>query len=109
MFLHFRSPSSQANILVDTNGEIRITAFGSTSLVAADDFNPGHGGSSIPWTAPELIDPSKYGLQKAATSKATDLYSFACTCVEVTTSPILDVLKSLTMMCEVVYRTITIS
>ena len=33
--------------------------------------------------APELIDPAMFGLAKFRRTRATDIYSFACVCVEV--------------------------
>ncbi len=79
----FNAHSAQANVLLDSDVKVRLTPFGSTAVVSADDFShPGQGGS-VAWVAPELIDLKRYNFTAAASSRATDVYSFACTCVEV--------------------------
>ncbi|TCD69553.1 hypothetical protein EIP91_007177 [Steccherinum ochraceum] len=41
-----------------------------------------HGGGAIRWQAPELIDPEEFGLSSSRPTFASDMYSFACICVE---------------------------
>lgn len=51
----------------------------------ATSYNYGsiHGGGAIHFTAPELIDPEELGFTSRRPTYASDIYSFACTCIEV--------------------------
>ena len=56
------------------------------SLVgSATAFNYGsmHGGGKQRWLAPELIEPSAFDLENKRPSRASDIFSFGCTCIEV--------------------------
>jgi serine/threonine protein kinase len=41
-----------------------------------------------PWMAPELLDPQKMGLESFQRTFASDIYAFACVCVEVSAVPV---------------------
>ena len=75
----------QGNLLVDGNGRIRITDFGTSLLADATGYNYGsiHGGGALRWTAPELIDPEEFGLETRRPTYSSDVYSFGCVCIEV--------------------------
>lgn len=56
------------------------------SVIAdATPYNYGsiHGGGAIRWTAPELIAPEDFGSDTRRPTCSSDVYSFACVCVEV--------------------------
>lgn len=40
-------------------------------------------GGAFGWLAPELIDPESFGLDSTRPTFASDVYSFACVCIEV--------------------------
>lgn len=44
------------------------------------------GGSEL-WQAPELLDPALFGLTSFRPTYKSDLFSFACLCIEVSTEP----------------------
>jgi serine/threonine protein kinase len=63
----------------------RITDFGLTVFAEATTGRfPGTSGKgSLQWMSPELLDPHKMGLPFFARTRASDIYAFACVCVEV--------------------------
>ena len=72
----------QCNVLIDEEGSACVADYGlldATGLVQRPTRKP------IQWLAPELIDPAKYSLEFRRT-KATDVYCFACFCIEVCSS-----------------------
>ncbi|KAF4564566.1 hypothetical protein EYR40_010732 [Pleurotus pulmonarius] len=74
-----------ANILMDADWHVRIADFG-LAILAETTFSDE--GSSVPgavrWMAPELFMGTPQSAEtKFGRTKATDVYSFACTCVEV--------------------------
>lgn len=73
------------NILIDENGSACLTDFGMSLISEATAYNYGsiHGGGAIRWQAPELIDPEEFGLESTRPTPLSDVFSFACTCVEV--------------------------
>lgn len=42
-----------------------------------------HGGGAIRWKAPELIDSEEFGLPDSRPTPQSDVFSFACMCIEV--------------------------
>ena len=45
-----------------------------------------HGGGATRWTAPELMDPEDFNCESDRPTTRSDMYSFACICVEVSFS-----------------------
>ncbi|KAF7426300.1 hypothetical protein PC9H_008668 [Pleurotus ostreatus] len=79
-----------ANILMDSDWHVRIADFG-LAILAETTFSDE--GSSVPgavrWMAPELFMGTPQSTEtKFGRTKATDVYSFACTCVELCTGRI---------------------
>ncbi|TCD71936.1 hypothetical protein EIP91_000068 [Steccherinum ochraceum] len=72
------------NVLVDDDHCVRLTDFGMAVIAEATSYQyaSNHGGGALRWTAPELIDPEQLGLKSSRPTFASDIYSFACTCVE---------------------------
>ncbi|KAJ3485630.1 hypothetical protein NLI96_g4832 [Meripilus lineatus] len=69
------------NILVDSTGNMKLTDFGMAVIAEATQSHTGTRGSYA-WLAPEVIDPDHFGLKHAQSTFASDIYSFACVCVE---------------------------
>lgn len=70
----------QENILIDGDGNARITDFG---LVAILDSTSSCGGGSYRWMSPELFCPDIFGLHKVVQTKPSDCYALAMTIYEV--------------------------
>lgn len=83
-FFQAITDSSQANILADNDWHAVLSDFGLTvfgdATVATHTSNP-HG--SIRWMAPELLNPEIFDLDKFLKTRASDVYAFACVCLEV--------------------------
>ncbi|THV05537.1 kinase-like protein [Dendrothele bispora CBS 962.96] len=75
-----------SNILVDEEWHARLADFGLAvfSDVTITTHNSHHGGS-IRWMAPELHHPQAFGLKHFRRTFQTDVYSFACLCIELYT------------------------
>ena len=80
--------SFQLNVLVNCSGRGCLADFGLANLVDEDILcwtsiqTTGHQSSgTLRWQAPELIDPPSDELANATI--ASDIYSFACVCYEV--------------------------
>ncbi|TDL22512.1 kinase-like protein [Rickenella mellea] len=81
-----------ANVLVDENCEPRIADFGlarmidshPTSIVATS-FN---GKGTMRWQAPELLDASRFCGISLGVTTMSDVYAYACLCLEVFTGRI---------------------
>ena len=73
------------NVLVDGNGAVRLTDFGLSLISEGTAYNYGshHGGGAIRWSAPELFDPEEFGLDSSRPTFSSDVYAFACVCIEV--------------------------
>ncbi|KAL4257574.1 Protein kinase domain-containing protein [Pleurotus pulmonarius] len=75
-----------ANILVDAEWHVQIADFGLAVLAEtafSDESSPATG--AVRWMAPELFEPFQDSEEESGRTKATDVYSFACTCVELST------------------------
>ncbi|TCD66580.1 hypothetical protein EIP91_001137 [Steccherinum ochraceum] len=72
------------NILVDACGDVKLTDFGMSVAADGTPYNYGstHGGGAVRWTAPELIEPEEFGFPNRRPTVQSDVYSFACICVE---------------------------
>ncbi|KAJ7083620.1 kinase-like domain-containing protein [Mycena belliarum] len=73
-----------ANILLDDQGHVRLADFGLTVFADGPRARTNRGGSTR-WMAPELLDPSSCGLEVFQRTFASDVYSFACVCLELYT------------------------
>ncbi|KAJ6536002.1 kinase-like domain-containing protein [Mycena vulgaris] len=73
-----------ANILLDDQGHVRLADFGLT-VFADGPLAPTNRGGSLRWMAPELLDPASCGLEVFQRTFASDIYSFACVCLELYT------------------------
>ena len=73
------------NILVDDDGHARLADFGMALIAEGTAYNYGslHGGGAIRWSAPELLDPEEFGFENSRPTFQSDIYAFACMCVEV--------------------------
>jgi serine/threonine protein kinase len=78
------------NILVADDWSIRLADFGLASAVGDDAgttftahaSSANHAGS-LRWFAPELILPKLFECERFVRTPASDVYAFACVCVEV--------------------------
>ncbi|KAJ7231344.1 kinase-like domain-containing protein [Mycena rebaudengoi] len=72
-----------ANILITQDWSACLADFGLTSFTdTTAATTTSHRAGTIPWMAPELIEPDRFGLRFRKTT-ATDVYAFACVCLEV--------------------------
>ncbi|KAF7336071.1 Rho GTPase activator [Mycena sanguinolenta] len=79
------------NILISDDGNACLSDFGLATTISDPDSTVGmlssstnHGGSAR-WFAPELIDPKSFGCEKFLRTTASDVYAYACVCVELYT------------------------
>jgi serine/threonine protein kinase len=80
-----------ANILVSDEGNACVADFGLASVFEAPstegaliDTSSANPAGSARWFAPELIQPTSVGCKKFKRTPASDVYAFACVCLEVT-------------------------
>ncbi|KAJ7238886.1 kinase-like domain-containing protein [Mycena rebaudengoi] len=74
-----------ANILITQDLGACLADFGLTSFTdATTATTTSHRAGTLRWTAPELIDPDRFGIQFRRTT-ASDVYAFACMCLELYT------------------------
>ncbi|KAJ6537966.1 kinase-like domain-containing protein, partial [Mycena capillaripes] len=73
------------NILVDNDGHACLTDFSLTVLSDTTTTQSNNGAGSVRWMAPETLDPSVCGLTDFARTSASDIYVFACVCLELYT------------------------
>ncbi|KAJ7224830.1 kinase-like domain-containing protein, partial [Mycena rebaudengoi] len=72
-----------ANILITQDWSACLADFGLTSFTEATLTTTRRSGTTR-WMAPELLDPDRFGIQFRRT-KASDIYAFACVCLELYT------------------------
>ncbi|THH29984.1 hypothetical protein EUX98_g4198 [Antrodiella citrinella] len=76
-----------ANILIDSDWTVKLADFGMSLF--ADTSSNSYGsvrGGCVRWLAPEIIDPESFGSQSSRPTYASDVYSFACTVIELYTA-----------------------
>ncbi|KAL0959682.1 hypothetical protein HGRIS_011380 [Hohenbuehelia grisea] len=73
-----------ANILVDSSWHARIADFGLSVLSEAtiNNSETSNSAGAARWMAPELHDPEAFDLPRHQKTKASDVYAFGCTCLE---------------------------
>jgi len=74
------------NILIDDEWHVRLADFGLASFAEstlATDTSNHHGAKR--WMAPELLDPEMLDLKRFQRTPKSDIYAFACVCLELYT------------------------
>jgi serine/threonine protein kinase len=72
------------NIFIDETWGVQIADFGLAIISdATSNTQTVNGRGTIRWMAPELHFPSAFELQFFTPTYASDVYAFACTCLEV--------------------------
>ncbi|KAJ6589746.1 kinase-like domain-containing protein [Mycena capillaripes] len=74
-----------SNILVNNSGSACLTDFGLTVLSDATTTQTNNGAGSVRWMAPEALNPTACGLSDFVRTPASDIYAFACVCLELYT------------------------
>ena len=80
------STNSKANILIDDDGNARLTGFSLLEITSDESTPEAEGpsmGTSIQWMSPELLVPTEFGLTERRSTKASDCYAFGMTMYEV--------------------------
>ncbi|THH29181.1 hypothetical protein EUX98_g5007 [Antrodiella citrinella] len=82
------------NILIDENGNVRLTHPG---LSIINEETPRKYASkhqvAYQYRAPELFEPEEFNLSSPKQTAESDIYAFACTCIEVRASSCLSLVK----------------
>jgi len=74
------------NLLVDQNESIRLADFGLARLVETLGHTMTSGSpTNTQWTAPEVLNPEYFGSKSTRVTERSDVYSFACVCIELYT------------------------
>jgi serine/threonine protein kinase len=90
-----------ANILISDTGNACLSDFGLATTIsdadstAAPTSSANHGGS-LRWFAPELMDWSSFGCERFNRTPASDVYAYACVCLEVQFNSIICITAVLT-------------
>jgi serine/threonine protein kinase len=79
------------NILISDEHHACLSDFGLATTIREDNTDTTAGplasssnrGGSMRWFAPELIVPEQFGCERFVRTRATDVYAFACVCIEV--------------------------
>ncbi|KAF7328627.1 Kinase-like protein [Mycena sanguinolenta] len=72
----------KSNILVDDMGTACLTDFGLTVLSDVTASGSNYGAGSVRWMAPEALSPTMFKVAGSTRTPASDVYAFACLCVE---------------------------
>ncbi|KAJ3490037.1 hypothetical protein NLI96_g1704 [Meripilus lineatus] len=70
------------NVLVGEDGKVRLSDFGLAAISEEGGSYFSCQGGPWGWIAPELIDPEAFNLNSSVPTRASDVYSFGCLCVE---------------------------
>jgi serine/threonine protein kinase len=73
-------------VLVDEHHQPRLADFGLSVMSERSlsrDETVSHTEGAIRWMAPELLDPEPFQLEHRQRTRASDMYSFGCLCLEV--------------------------
>ncbi|KAJ7468639.1 kinase-like domain-containing protein [Mycena latifolia] len=79
------------NILVSDDWHVFLADFGLATIADTASTTSGvltstsHHAGSARWLAPELIQPTSFGCDKFQRTPASDVYAFACVCLELHT------------------------
>ncbi|KAJ7263069.1 kinase-like domain-containing protein [Mycena rebaudengoi] len=73
-----------ANILIDNENHVRLADFGLARFAHSPLASTNRGGSTR-WMAPELLHPESCGMKEFQRTFSSDIYSFACVCLELYT------------------------
>ena len=99
-----------SNILISDDGNACLSDFGLATTISDPDSTVGmltsstnHGGSAR-WFAPELIDPKSFGCEKFIRTTASDVYAYACVCLEVLHLKSMDARMLLMIQFAALYR-----
>jgi serine/threonine protein kinase len=81
-----------SNILISDDGNACLSDFGLASPFSDTDSTAGITASSnragsVRWFAPELIEPESFGCKRFMRTTASDVYAYACVCLEVISIP----------------------
>ncbi|KAJ7620606.1 kinase-like domain-containing protein [Mycena polygramma] len=71
-----------ANILINEDWSACLADFGLSAFSDATASMTTNRAGSLYWMAPELLDPERFG-NKFSRTPASDVYAFACVCLEV--------------------------
>jgi len=71
------SPGLKVNILIDNDGQARLTDFNLITIASLT------AGGKIPWMSPELLHPEKFGLEESHLTKESDCYALGMVIYEV--------------------------
>ncbi|KAJ3906319.1 kinase-like domain-containing protein [Lentinula edodes] len=74
-----------SNILVNDDWHACLADFGLAVFEDATAATPSQQAGSVRWMAPELHHPQAFGLDHFRRTFASDVYSFACVCIELFT------------------------
>ncbi|KAJ7082103.1 kinase-like domain-containing protein [Mycena epipterygia] len=97
-----------ANILISDAGHACLADFGLATTISEDIAelltSSSNRAGSVRWFAPELISPADFGCAKFARTPASDVYAYACVCVELYTGrpPFADVTPETAAMFRVI-------
>lgn len=79
--------AKQANILIDSDMEVRLADFGlSVFADGASNHYASVRAGATKWLAPEMIDPEEFDSQSTRPTFRSDVYSFACVLIEARSS-----------------------
>ncbi|KAE9399550.1 kinase-like protein [Gymnopus androsaceus JB14] len=79
-----------SNILVNEDWHVCLADFGLAVFGDATAATPSQQAGSVRWMAPELHLPQAFDLEHFRRTSASDVYSFACVCVEVCPAPVVE-------------------
>ena len=69
--------------MVDDDESIRLGDFGLSAVAENGSSYTSSSEGAWGWMAPELLDPETFGLDNSVPTRASDVYSFASVCIEV--------------------------